>query len=65
MRLHEPASGPEKPAGRSPKKALGPWLSSLRRRPPFTWPKKRKRRLFIGFLVLLLAYPVLGTLALW
>ncbi|HEY3496705.1 MAG TPA: hypothetical protein VGK73_18525 [Polyangiaceae bacterium] len=65
MRLHEPASGPEKPAGRSPNKALGAWLSSLRRRPPFTWPKKRKRRLFIGFLVLLLAYPVLGTLALW
>lgn len=41
------------------------WLLGLRGRPPFTWSGKRKRRWVIGFVLALLAYPVLGTVALW
>lgn len=40
-------------------------LSALRNRAPFNWPKKRKRRWLVALVLLLLAYPVLGTLALW
>jgi hypothetical protein len=40
-------------------------LAALRGRPPFNWPKKRKWRWGIALVLLLLAYPVLGTLALW
>jgi hypothetical protein len=41
------------------------WLTRARGRPPLNWPPKRKRRWIIGLVLLLLAYPVLGTLALW
>jgi hypothetical protein len=32
---------------------------------PISWSKKRKWRLVVGLVALLLAYPVLGTVALW
>ena len=41
------------------------WLASLRGRRPLLWMKERKRRLIVALVVLLLAYPVLGNLALW
>jgi hypothetical protein len=44
---------------------LRAWLASIGRHPPFNWPKKRKRRLLVAVVIALLAYPVLGTLALW
>ena len=37
----------------------------MREKPPFTWPRGRKLRWGAAFLLLLLAYPVLVTLALW
>lgn len=40
-------------------------LKRLTERPPFTWSHKRKRRWLIALVVVLLAYPVLVTLALW
>jgi hypothetical protein len=42
-----------------------PWWRTLRNRAPFDWAPKRKRRWFIALVLVLLAYPVLGTLALW
>ena len=50
---------PERPSWGS---RLKRWFSSLVRRP---WPKRRKRRFIVALVILLLAYPVLGTLALW
>jgi hypothetical protein len=41
------------------------WFSKLQQRAPFTWPFKRKLRWFIALVLMLLLYPVLGTLALW
>jgi hypothetical protein len=40
-------------------------LAALRARPPFNWSTKRKKRWALALVVLLLAYPVLGTIALW
>ncbi len=40
------------------------WWRTLGSRAPFTWPRKRKRRWLVGLVLLLLAYPVLGTVAL-
>jgi hypothetical protein len=40
-------------------------MRPLRELPPFTWPRKRKRRLVVAIVALLLAYPVLGNVALW
>jgi hypothetical protein len=52
-------------AASTPPTPREPWWRRLRRRAPFTWPRKRKRRWLIALVLLLLAYPVLGTLALW
>jgi hypothetical protein len=40
-------------------------LSTLRARAPFNWPPRRKKRWALALLLLLLAYPVLVTVALW
>ena len=40
-------------------------LKRLANRAPFTWPRKRKIRWLVALLLVLLAYPVLVTLALW
>jgi hypothetical protein len=57
------------PAEPTPRRALPErfkaWLGRVRGRPPFTWTRKRKRRWLVALLLLLLAYPVLGTAALW
>lgn len=54
---------------RAPRKATpSRWssrLAALRARPPFNWPKRRKLRWALALVLLLLAYPVLGTVALW
>src|SRR4051794_9928216 len=44
---------------------LRAWLSRLPRRAPLNWPRKRKVRWLVGLLIALLAYPVIGTVALW
>lgn len=44
---------------------LKTWWSKRRQQPPFNWPRRRKLRWLVAFVLLLLAYPVLGTLALW
>jgi hypothetical protein len=41
------------------------WWRRLRGRAPFNWPRRRKLRWLVAIVLLLLAYPVLGTLALW
>ena len=50
---------------RAPPAPHEPWWRKLRSRAPFDWPRRRKRRWLIALVLLLLAYPVLGTLALW
>lgn len=56
-------AGRSRPAASSGR--LRVWLGNLSHQAPFSWPGKRKRRWLVGFLIALLAYPVLGTLALW
>jgi hypothetical protein len=58
----EVESGSVEPRRRS---RAGLWLSRVKQRAPFKWPRQRKRRWLVGLLLALLAYPVLGTLALW
>ncbi|HET7538218.1 MAG TPA: hypothetical protein VFK05_00050 [Polyangiaceae bacterium] len=41
------------------------WLKQLGNLPPFNWPRKRKLRWVLALTLVLLAYPVLVTLALW
>src|SRR6186713_636138 len=40
-------------------------VKQLAKRPPFTWTRKRKLRWLIAIVLVLAAYPVLVTLALW
>jgi hypothetical protein len=63
-----PPSAPERDghaADSTPPPAHEPWWRRLREHAPFNWPRRRKRRWVIAIVLLLLAYPVLGTLALW
>lgn len=56
---------PAQPNESASEKRSQSWFERLRQRAPFNWPRKRQVRWSIAVLLILLAYPVLGTLAIW
>jgi hypothetical protein len=60
----EPVADAQPVASRLPE-GLRARVAPLRQRAPFNWPRKRKLRWLVVLLLVLLAYPVLGTVAIW